>query len=86
MTAAMELQRQKFYHPYSPYEIQLQFMKALYECIESGKIGIFESPTGEFQARMVKMLVEWFSNSSPQVLYVRPLVCPAGIDSSFLRR
>ncbi|KAL1962787.1 hypothetical protein VTN77DRAFT_9156 [Rasamsonia byssochlamydoides] len=45
-SAAMDLQRQKFYHPYSPYEIQLQFMRALYECIEGGKIGIFESPTG----------------------------------------
>ncbi|KAL1983100.1 hypothetical protein VTN96DRAFT_513 [Rasamsonia emersonii] len=42
----MDQQRQKFYHPYSPYEIQLQFMRALYDCIESGKIGIFESPTG----------------------------------------
>jgi chromosome transmission fidelity protein 1 len=38
---------EKFYHPYEPYGIQLQFMRALYDCIEQGKIGVFESPTGE---------------------------------------
>lgn len=54
----MDQQRQKFYHPYSPYEIQLQFMRALYDCIESGKIGIFESPTGEFYARRAEILVD----------------------------
>ncbi|KAH0388007.1 ATP-dependent RNA helicase CHL1, partial [Aureobasidium melanogenum] len=37
---------EKFHHPYEPYDIQLQFMRALYDCIEQGKIGIFESPTG----------------------------------------
>ncbi|THW47080.1 DNA repair helicase [Aureobasidium pullulans] len=36
----------KFYHPYEPYDIQLEFMRILYECIDQGKIGIFESPTG----------------------------------------
>ncbi|KAK8205732.1 helicase C-terminal domain-containing protein [Phyllosticta capitalensis] len=35
----------KFHHPYEPYEIQTQFMSALYDCIEQGKVGIFESPT-----------------------------------------
>ncbi|EEH39578.2 60S ribosomal protein L28 [Paracoccidioides lutzii Pb01] len=35
-----------FHHPFTPYDIQLQFMQALYECIEEGKVGIFESPTG----------------------------------------
>ncbi|KAG0228422.1 DEAD H (Asp-Glu-Ala-Asp His) box helicase 11, partial [Actinomortierella wolfii] len=33
--------------PYpTPYNIQLDFMKNLYECIEHRKVGIFESPTG----------------------------------------
>ncbi|MCJ1358116.1 MAG: ATP-dependent DNA helicase chl1 [Icmadophila ericetorum] len=27
-----------FHHPYQPYDIQLDFMEALYECIEQGKI------------------------------------------------
>lgn len=38
--------RKDFHHPYQPYEIQYKFMTALYECIEQGQIGIFESPTG----------------------------------------
>ncbi|OJD29995.1 atp-dependent rna helicase chl1 [Diplodia corticola] len=40
-------QQRNFHHPYEPYEIQKQLMSALYECIETGKVGIFESPTGE---------------------------------------
>ncbi|KAF2402582.1 DNA repair helicase [Trichodelitschia bisporula] len=36
-----------FHHPYTPYPIQRQLMAALYECIEEGKVGIFESPTGK---------------------------------------
>lgn len=35
-----------FHHPFEPYEIQRQFMEAVYNCIEKGKVGIFESPTG----------------------------------------
>ncbi|EEB06601.2 ATP-dependent DNA helicase Chl1 [Schizosaccharomyces japonicus yFS275] len=36
----------KFHHPYIPYSIQLDFMKTLFDVIENGNIGIFESPTG----------------------------------------
>tara|TARA_R110002003_G_scaffold63_1_gene5781 strand:+ start:4201 stop:5262 length:1062 start_codon:yes stop_codon:yes gene_type:complete len=35
-----------FHHPYQPYDIQNDFMNAVYDCLESGKVGIFESPTG----------------------------------------
>lgn len=35
-----------FQFPYEPYDIQVQLMKQLYEALELGKIGIFESPTG----------------------------------------
>ncbi|KAJ4383316.1 ATP-dependent DNA helicase chl1 [Didymella sp. IMI 355093] len=35
-----------FHHPYKPYDIQKQFMHAVYACLEDGKVGIFESPTG----------------------------------------
>lgn len=36
-----------FSFPYEkPYEIQLNFMKALFKTLELKKIGIFESPTG----------------------------------------
>ncbi|KAJ7329160.1 hypothetical protein JRQ81_015334 [Phrynocephalus forsythii] len=36
----------KFPFPYTPYPIQEEFMAKLYEVLETGKIGIFESPTG----------------------------------------
>jgi chromosome transmission fidelity protein 1 len=42
----MEPSRQDFCHPYEPYDIQSDFMNNLYHCIEDGKVGIFESPTG----------------------------------------
>ncbi|KAF2687652.1 DNA repair helicase [Lentithecium fluviatile CBS 122367] len=35
-----------FHHPYEPYDIQKQFMNAVYDCLEDGKVGVFESPTG----------------------------------------
>jgi chromosome transmission fidelity protein 1 len=35
-----------FHHPFQPYSIQQEFMQAVYDCIEDGKVGIFESPTG----------------------------------------
>jgi hypothetical protein len=38
--------KRQFEFPYPPYEIQEQFMDALYETIERGGLGIFESPTG----------------------------------------
>lgn len=38
--------RQKYFHPYEPYSVQLEFMHALYDALEQGSIGIFESPTG----------------------------------------
>jgi len=35
-----------FHHPFTPYDIQNEFMGAIYKCLEDGKVGIFESPTG----------------------------------------
>ncbi|XP_033762374.1 ATP-dependent DNA helicase DDX11-like [Pecten maximus] len=35
-----------FPFPFEPYNIQKNFMADLYQCLEQGKIGIFESPTG----------------------------------------
>ncbi|XP_077025773.1 ATP-dependent DNA helicase DDX11 [Tamandua tetradactyla] len=36
----------QFPFPYTPYSIQKDFMAELYQVLEAGKIGIFESPTG----------------------------------------
>ncbi|EPX75325.1 ATP-dependent DNA helicase Chl1 [Schizosaccharomyces octosporus yFS286] len=46
MDSKEQLQEDEFHHPYKPYSIQLEFMRALYNVIENKKIGIFESPTG----------------------------------------
>ena len=35
-----------FNFPFSPYEIQKDFMKALFTALHEKKLGIFESPTG----------------------------------------
>lgn len=37
-----------FHHPYSPYDVQLEFMRSAYDVLDrgSGHIGILESPTG----------------------------------------
>ena len=38
----------KFHHPYTPYDVQMQFMKTVYDICErgDGQVGILESPTG----------------------------------------
>ncbi|KAI9676718.1 MAG: ATP-dependent DNA helicase chl1 [Bathelium mastoideum] len=46
MDTTLERPEKDFHHPYQPYDIQKQFMTTLYNCIEDGKVGIFESPTG----------------------------------------
>lgn len=45
-TWTMENDRVQFPFPYQPYNIQQQFMRALYSALDQGKVGIFESPTG----------------------------------------
>ena len=35
-----------FSFPFTPYDIQVKFMQSLYSILESGGVGIFESPTG----------------------------------------
>lgn len=42
----MENDRAQFPFPYQPYNIQQDFMQALYSALNQGKVGIFESPTG----------------------------------------
>ncbi|KAG5458944.1 MAG: hypothetical protein BJ554DRAFT_743, partial [Olpidium bornovanus] len=39
-----------FLLPYAPYSIQVNFMNNVYDVIEHGRIGIFESPTGTLPA------------------------------------
>lgn len=32
--------------PFEPYEVQTQLMRKIYDTLENGRIGVFESPTG----------------------------------------
>jgi chromosome transmission fidelity protein 1 len=32
--------------PFAPYKIQLEYSRSLYELLDRGQVGIFESPTG----------------------------------------
>jgi len=74
-----------FHHPFQPYEIQKQFMTTLYQCIEDGKIGIFESPTGEQASGAFSYgWLTWSAGTvslSCSVLYY--LACVAFGNSSF---
>lgn len=37
-----------FHHPFTPYGVQLEFMRAVYDVLQkgNGQVGILESPTG----------------------------------------
>lgn len=39
--------------PFEPYDVQRQLMRKIYETLEKGGIGIFESPTGTVSAAVV---------------------------------
>jgi len=40
------LMQKDYHHPFTPYHVQREFMSMVYKCLEDGKVGIFESPTG----------------------------------------
>ena len=49
----------QFPFPYEkPYDIQLDFMKALYNTLEEEKVGIFESPTGTVHKQFTFIIFE----------------------------
>ena len=43
--------------PHEPYSIQLDFMRALYDTVDAGGIGLFESPTGALLSTQVTTAV-----------------------------
>ncbi|KAM5341850.1 hypothetical protein ACJ41O_014881 [Fusarium nematophilum] len=46
--ATKSLEKLDFHHPFTPYDVQEQFMKTVYDVLETGngQVGILESPTG----------------------------------------
>ncbi|ODA81364.1 hypothetical protein RJ55_04329 [Drechmeria coniospora] len=45
---AHRMEKLDFHHPYTPYDVQNDFMKTVYQVLEAGngQVGILESPTG----------------------------------------
>ncbi|CAG1964786.1 unnamed protein product [Fusarium graminearum] len=56
-----EMEKLDFHHPYTPYDVQEQFMKVVYDVLESGngQVGILESPTGTESAEAYKDEPSW---------------------------
>lgn len=46
--ASRRLEKLDFHHPYTPYDVQEQFMRTVYDVLDKGdgQVGILESPTG----------------------------------------
>lgn len=63
--------RDDFYHPFTPYEIQLQLMLLLYETVDSGcKVGLFESPTGTGKTlSLICSTMTWLREYKKKELY-----------------
>ncbi|KAI1458608.1 DNA repair helicase [Annulohypoxylon moriforme] len=54
-----------FHHPYTPYDVQEQFMTAVYEVLEQGEgqVGILESPTGTGKSlSLICAALTWLRN------------------------
>ena len=73
--------------PFRPYDIQLDLMRGLYDVLERGGIGIFESPTGTgktlsvlcsslhwLEVRRVSAAPRLCRATSPRATRPRPLV------------
>ncbi|KAK7757539.1 ATP-dependent DNA helicase chl1 [Diatrype stigma] len=62
---AEELEKIDFHHPFTPYNVQEQFMRAVYDVLErgDGQVGILESPTGTGKSlSLICAAVTWLRN------------------------
>ncbi|XP_044006068.1 ATP-dependent DNA helicase DDX11 [Aphidius gifuensis] len=62
------MEPEEFEFPFPPYPIQIDFMKNLWKCLNEGKLGIFESPTGTGKSLSIicgalKWLVDYEENN-----------------------
>lgn len=54
-----------FHHPFTPYDVQLEFMKTVYNVLQAGngQIGILESPTGTGKSlSLICATLTWLRN------------------------
>lgn len=58
-----------FHHPFTPYDVQNQFMKTVYQVLEkgNGQVGILESPTGTVSVISWELLLLSHSLCAPKV-------------------
>ncbi|KAI1463513.1 DNA repair helicase [Daldinia caldariorum] len=59
------VQRIDFHHPYTPYDVQEQFMNTAYQVLErgDGQVGILESPTGTGKSlSLICAALTWLRN------------------------
>lgn len=64
------LQKLNFHHPYTPYNVQEQFMKAVYNVLETGQgqVGILESPTGTGKSlSLICASLTWLRNHKSSI-------------------
>ncbi|PHH77643.1 hypothetical protein CDD82_3416 [Ophiocordyceps australis] len=60
-----QLDELDFHHPYTPYDVQLQFMRVVYSILQTGQgqIGILESPTGTGKSlSLICSALTWLRN------------------------
>ncbi|RYP56737.1 hypothetical protein DL769_009877 [Monosporascus sp. CRB-8-3] len=60
-----EFHKIEFHHPFTPYDVQDQFMRAVYDVLErgDGQIGILESPTGTGKSlSLICAAMTWLRN------------------------
>ncbi|CAP35860.1 Protein CBR-CHL-1 [Caenorhabditis briggsae] len=59
---------EEFSFPFQPYDIQLRLMREIRDCIEDGKVGIFESPTGTGKSLSVLCsTLTWLENEENRI-------------------
>lgn len=76
--AARQLELLDFHHPYTPYDVQNQFMRAVYQVLErgDGQVGVLESPTGTvrlsqrlwFHAIAFYSIIQWHDSTAMNTL------------------
>ena len=58
---------EEFQFPFEPYDIQKDFMTELFNCLQAGKLGIFESPTGTGKSlSLICGSLTWFLESEKE--------------------
>ncbi|KAI6654370.1 ATP-dependent RNA helicase DDX11 isoform X2-like [Oopsacas minuta] len=71
-----------FDFPYEPYNIQREFMNSLYNILQEGKIGIFESPTGTGKSlSLICGALKWLKDFDAQ-LFAKTSNNKLNIDSN----